>query len=528
MNKDVWTFFTVLCLLSTMVLMGCKVVKAVPIVIHVPADYPTVQAAINNARNGDTIQVSKGTYKENVVVNKTISLIGEDKSNTIIDGGNVGDAIFVTADNVTISGFTATSGESGWPHGGINIEARNSVITGNNASYNKGDGIISSFDGHNNSIFNNVASHNMEGIRVDGFYSLAQVANNTIEFNQGDGVFLYSVSNASFEDNVISSNGHGGIAVQAGSINVTLKRNLIFDNYWEGVGLQNTNNSLVEENIIVRSGAHALNGYLVGIGLDHANNNIVVGNDLISNRVGLADSSSSDNLIYHNDFYNNVQQVVLDPQAHNNVWDHGYPVGGNYWSDYGGIDLFSGRYQNETGHDWIGDTAYVIDGNNRDNYPLMVPFLTYSGVISDYANLLRDFSSLNTAYQKLMADYSKLAPRLDSLNETVLNMASQISSLKTTVADLQKQITTLDTTVNSTRSGLQAQIISLSTQVVGLQSRLESLNETVQSLTNTDQGNYNSLTNQLNSIMNMTYALIAIVVVLVIAVAYLIIRKPKQ
>jgi hypothetical protein len=57
-----------------------------------------------------------------------------------------------------------------------------------------------------------------------------------------------------------------------------------------------------------------------------------------------------------------------------NVWDDGYPSGGNYWSDYDATDFYSGPYQNETGRDGIGDTAYVIDENNQDNYPLVKPW----------------------------------------------------------------------------------------------------------------------------------------------------------
>jgi len=48
------------------------------------------------------------------------------------------------------------------------------------------------------------------------------------------------------------------------------------------------------------------------------------------------------------------------------VWDDGYPSGGNYWSDYNGTDA---------NHDGIGDTPYVIDANNADNYPLMTPYI---------------------------------------------------------------------------------------------------------------------------------------------------------
>jgi len=57
-----------------------------------------------------------------------------------------------------------------------------------------------------------------------------------------------------------------------------------------------------------------------------------------------------------------------------NIWDDGFPSGGNYWSDYIGVDLYGGLSQNETGSDGIGDTPYIIDANNQDNYPLIKPY----------------------------------------------------------------------------------------------------------------------------------------------------------
>ena len=60
-----------------------------------------------------------------------------------------------------------------------------------------------------------------------------------------------------------------------------------------------------------------------------------------------------------------------------NVWDDGYPSGGNYWSDYGGVDAFRGPNQDLPGSDGIGDTQYVIDVDNRDRFPLMSHYPTY-------------------------------------------------------------------------------------------------------------------------------------------------------
>jgi len=57
-----------------------------------------------------------------------------------------------------------------------------------------------------------------------------------------------------------------------------------------------------------------------------------------------------------------------------NFWNSSYPSGGNYWSNYAGVDLYSGPYQNETGSDGIGDTPHVLTLNNQDNYPLVNPW----------------------------------------------------------------------------------------------------------------------------------------------------------
>jgi hypothetical protein len=73
--------------------------------------FTSIQEAINNAQDGDTIFVYAGTYHEHLTISKSITLMGEEKDDTIIDGDDYGKVIFVTGDNVSISGFTIQDGE---------------------------------------------------------------------------------------------------------------------------------------------------------------------------------------------------------------------------------------------------------------------------------------------------------------------------------------------------------------------------------------------------------------------------------
>jgi nitrous oxidase accessory protein NosD len=108
LSKNVLTLFLFLCLCSAIVVKSNEaLVNAGPSTLIVGSDnYKTIQEAINNASSGDTIFVRKGIYTENIVINKSITLIGEDRESTIIDGGATGNVISIKASNVTIKGFT--------------------------------------------------------------------------------------------------------------------------------------------------------------------------------------------------------------------------------------------------------------------------------------------------------------------------------------------------------------------------------------------------------------------------------------
>lgn len=117
-----------------------------------------------------------------------------------------------------------------------------------------------------------------------------------------------------------------------------------------------------------------------GVYLDWSSNNTIRENAICNNWLGILPWYSSENTIYHNNF-NNTIQVHTESSA--NTWDGGYPVGGNYWSSYIGVDKFSGPNQNFSGSDGIGDTPYIIDSENKDRYPLIKPYSQHDvGIIN--------------------------------------------------------------------------------------------------------------------------------------------------
>jgi parallel beta-helix repeat protein len=134
--------------------------------------------------------------------------------------------------------------------------------------------------------------------------------------------------------NLIYDNFHG-IILKFSAEDTTIAHNDIMENDWNGITIKSgCKGALIFENTI--SG-----NYYAGVGI----------------------SESSNNYIYHNTFRANRYQAYDDAT---NVWDDGYPSGGNCWDDYTGVDADG---------DGIGDTPYAIpDGINTDRYPLMAPY----------------------------------------------------------------------------------------------------------------------------------------------------------
>ena len=99
-----------------------------------PNNYTTIQEAVSHATHGDTVFVydESSPYYEHVTINKSIHLIGMNKTTTVIDGGNIGDVVIFSAGNITMQGFTIqNSGDAPKKDAGIESRSSGNIISGN-------------------------------------------------------------------------------------------------------------------------------------------------------------------------------------------------------------------------------------------------------------------------------------------------------------------------------------------------------------------------------------------------------------
>jgi parallel beta-helix repeat protein len=207
------------------------------------------------------------------------------------------------------------------------------------------------------------------GIKLEVYCCFSMISENHItDSRSGMGIWIYGAANNTVIGNNITGN-LGAIAIrldQRSEFNVVSGNNLSFNLH--GVHIYSSSKYNIVSGNKIESNAD------IGIGIEWlSNSNTVFENVIVGNNRGvLVGLSSSDNMFYHNTIIDNIHQVSKYDDSMN-IWDDGYPSGGNYWSDYVGVDLYSGPDQDILGSDGIGDSPYLIEVNNQDNYPLMKP-----------------------------------------------------------------------------------------------------------------------------------------------------------
>jgi len=360
-EKITLVLFGLLLIFSYSAYLQEKAVIASPAIWWVPDNFETIQEAINSllVSPRDTIRVRHGMYNEHVVVNKTVSLIGEDRLTTFIDGSGTGTVVNITSNNVYFSGFAVENGD----YGICVFGSTGSAVIGNNANNNYAFGIIVDYFSINCTISENNANQNWIGISVKKESHNCTITENNIENNEYHGLQIYLSQNCTITRNNANNNMYYGIHVYF-SNNSIISKNMANSNAG-GINLEESDHCNVDKNL-----AH--NNYY-GLCFLCSDHSTAVGNTASNNRVGVYLYCSNSTIFYHNNFVNNTNQVEI-VESYNSAWDNSYPSGGNHWSNYTGVDQFSGPGQDEPGSDGIGDTPHVIDVNNVDKYPLMKPW----------------------------------------------------------------------------------------------------------------------------------------------------------
>jgi parallel beta-helix repeat protein len=352
-------------------------------------NYSSIQSAITDAITGDTVYVYNGTYNENVIVNRTINLMGEDKEITFINGGGSGDVVRIVANWTNVTGFSIQGSGSTLPDAGMELNnVHNCNVSDNNLINNyKGIYLLDSYD---NDVYLNLATSNSYvGIHLENS-NQNDIVNNYVLSNYGGMMLSYSDSNNIISNNASLQTDNNGIGLSYSNGNTIaynnassnegdgiilswsdgndIIENALISNHWSGVFLWDDSDG---NDVIGNTARDNYHGILI---FDYSDNNVIIENNIQDNDYGIEimDFNSGGNVIYHNNFlYNSIQ--ASDSSNIGNQWDNGYPSGGNYWSDYIGDDEYNGPAQNIPGSDGIGDSAFLFFGD-VDSYPLMYPY----------------------------------------------------------------------------------------------------------------------------------------------------------
>lgn len=293
--------------------------------------YPSIQEAIYNATVGDTIYVSAGLYTEQLLLNKSVTLEGENLYTTIVNGSAT--MLTVTTDNVSVSDFTVRYvGCACYGYSSVNVTSSQNV-----------------------SVTNNVIESDDFGIQVVNSSWVIIAANSITHTGNSCIVVLNSSEISVRENNIVAVD---GIAVDTSTKSI-VSDNTVFSTNGAGIfAYKAEKNKFFHNKVYVNDSA--------AISISDSYNNTFSSNSVSSEGTyGLFFWQSNQNLIFHNNFFFSGGQASNYNSV--NLWDNGFE--GNFWSHYTGTDNDS---------DGVGDVPNVLDSTNRDDYPLVGMFDSFN------------------------------------------------------------------------------------------------------------------------------------------------------
>jgi nitrous oxidase accessory protein len=331
--------------------------------------YPTIQAALAGAKSGDVILVALGVYEGNLVLDKTVHLVGEGLP--LIRGTGSGSIVTVRAPGCTLQGFRIqhSGGSLMDEDSGILLHSSGNRILDNQLSdilfgiyfFNSNDNIVRGNTIHGrteieqgergaglhfwNCLRNTIEQNTISDAR-DGMY-LQNASQSSIRRNRVANVryglhYMYSNDN-SFEDNVFE-NGVAGAAIMY-STRIQLRRNRFIHNRGFssfGILFQDSTAIVAEQNVIADNGSGIFAEALRGSTFRH---NLICGNDTAIEMFSSADG----NEFTENNFIANLSPIHVIGMATSTHWS--FSGRGNYWSEYDGYDLNG---------DGVGDVPFRI------------------------------------------------------------------------------------------------------------------------------------------------------------------------
>jgi nitrous oxidase accessory protein len=346
MKKKMFSTIALTLLLTSMLTFAFNIQpgKAAPKTWYVDdsggSDFTKIQDAIYAAKPGDTIYVYNGTYNENLVVSKDdLTIVGESKSDTVIDGGGKL-VIEISSSGVVLSGFTVRNGGqwggfaqssaimlwgnlcnisdnlvSDSRYGIVAFYAGEHIISSNTVR-NTGQGIVSYYS-NNNTVFGNAVSEGVQvgsdppyGIQVYGGGPFNSITENVVSNINYTGIRMtYGERNVVMGNTV--SNSSVGISASFGSFLNTIAGNVV-SNGSIGVEIWDSNNNTVVDNSISTSTDR-------GISLEASYNNKVIGNTLSDNNYGINVGTSHDNEVSDNTVANCTNEGILMGQSFSNT-----------------------------------------------------------------------------------------------------------------------------------------------------------------------------------------------------------------
>ena len=334
-------------------------------------DYQSIQDAVDAAEAGDTIRVHGGEYNENVILNKSLTMIGNGSEATILVGNGSGVGIY-------FSGLSAVTiedmGFKDYEHGIHLYESTDSTISHVSAMNCTGNGIYVQQMSNSNVIVGNTADSNFIGIKVyNSHYN--HIINNSVSENGLSGINVQGQENI-ITDNTANNNGRG-IHLNLAPRN-TVTNNIASYNTYHGLRFSYSRDNIIQDNTAIGnsggirlssdSSDNTLQGNMIqsndrGFDLEDSDRNTITNSTINGNLIGIyLTAQSENNSAHYNNFFNNSQFGV------NASSDSGINATDNWWGHktgpYHATNNSDGEGENVTDHvvfdPWVNDRIYWI------------------------------------------------------------------------------------------------------------------------------------------------------------------------